>query len=108
MDVRVGKEPTCQYRGSIPGWGRSPKEEMATYSGILAWEIPWTEEPAGLQFMGSQRVGHSLGTKQRMHVKPTACRKVLPEEQGVATVGGVGLVDDAGGEERHSSRETQD
>ena len=70
---------------------------MATYSGILAWEIPWTEEPAGLQFMGSQRVGHSLGTKQRMHVKPTACRKVLPEEQGVATVGGVGLVDDAGG-----------
>ena len=31
---------------------------MATHLGILAWEIPWTEEPSGLQSMGSQRVGH--------------------------------------------------
>ena len=31
---------------------------MATHSSILAWEIPWTEEPGGLQFMGSRRVGH--------------------------------------------------
>ena len=31
---------------------------IATYSSILAWRIPWTEEPGGLQFMGSQRVGH--------------------------------------------------
>ena len=31
---------------------------MATHSSILAWEIPWTEEPGGLQSMGSQRVGH--------------------------------------------------
>ena len=35
------------------------KEEMATYSSILAWEIPWTEEPGRLQSMGSQRVGHN-------------------------------------------------
>ena len=34
---------------------------MATYSSILAWEIPWTEEPGGLQSTGSQRVGHDLG-----------------------------------------------
>ena len=34
------------------------EEEMATHSSILAWEIPWTEEPSGLQSMGSQRVGH--------------------------------------------------
>ena len=34
------------------------KEEMATHATILAWEISWTEEPGGLQFMGSQRVGH--------------------------------------------------
>ena len=34
------------------------EEEMAMHSSILAWEIPWTEEPGGLQFMGSQRVGH--------------------------------------------------
>ena len=33
------------------------KEEMATYSSILAWKIPWTYEPGRLQFMGSQRVG---------------------------------------------------
>ena len=32
------------------------EEEMATHSRILAWEIPWTEEPGGLQSMGSQRV----------------------------------------------------
>ena len=37
---------------------------MATYSRILAWRIPWTEEPGVLQSMGSQRVGHNLGTKQ--------------------------------------------
>jgi len=34
------------------------EEEVATYSSILAWEIPWTEEPDGLQPVGSQRVGH--------------------------------------------------
>ena len=35
-----------------------PKKEMATHSIILAWKIPQTEEPGGLQSMGSQRVGH--------------------------------------------------
>ena len=35
---------------------------MATHFSILAWEIPWTEEPGGLQFMGLQRVAHNLGT----------------------------------------------
>ena len=34
------------------------EEEMATHSSILAWRIPWTEEPGGLQSIGSQRVGH--------------------------------------------------
>ena len=34
------------------------EEEMATHSGILAWKIPWTEEPGRLQSMGLQRVGH--------------------------------------------------
>ena len=37
--------------GSIPGSGRSPEEEMATHSHLLAWEIPWTEESNGLQSM---------------------------------------------------------
>ena len=48
--------------GSIPGSGRSPGEgngkEIATHSSILAWRIPWTEKPSGLQSTGSQRVGH--------------------------------------------------
>ena len=45
--------------GSIPGSGRSPGVEgMAIHSSILAWRILWTEEPGGLQSMGSQRVGH--------------------------------------------------
>ena len=35
------------------------EEDMATHSSILAWKIPWTEEPGGLQSMGSQRVGHN-------------------------------------------------
>ena len=43
------------------------EKEMATYSSILAWEIPWTEEPGGLQ--GSQRVGHNLLTKQQQDCK---------------------------------------
>ena len=34
------------------------EKEMTTHSSILAWRIPWTKEPDGLQFMGSQRVGH--------------------------------------------------
>ena len=34
------------------------EEEMATLSSVLAWKIPWTEEPGSLQSMGSQRVGH--------------------------------------------------
>ena len=34
------------------------EKEMATHSSILAWRIPWTEDPGGLQTMGSQRVGH--------------------------------------------------
>ena len=38
------------------------EEDMATHSSLLAWEIPWTEEPGGLQSMGSQSVGHDLVT----------------------------------------------
>ena len=34
------------------------EKEIATHSSILAWKIPWTEEPGGLQFMGLQRTGH--------------------------------------------------
>ena len=58
-----GKEPTCQCRRHETqvqslGWEDSQEREMATYYSIPGWEIPWTEEPGGLQSMGSQRVGY--------------------------------------------------
>ena len=40
------------------GWEDPLEKEMATHSSILAWKISWTEEPSGLQSMGSPRVGH--------------------------------------------------
>ena len=57
-----GKESTCQYRRQT--WVRSLGQEdplekgTATHSSVLAWRIPWTREPGGLQSMGLQRVGH--------------------------------------------------
>ena len=47
-----------QTEVSSLGWKDLLEKEMATYSSILAWEIPWTEEPGGLQSIGSKRVGH--------------------------------------------------
>ena len=51
-------------------WSRDQEDrleqEMATHSTVLAWEIPWTEDPGGLQSMGFQRVKHDWGTK---HIK---------------------------------------
>ena len=43
----------------FPGWEDPLQEEMATKSSILVWKVPWTEEPGGLEFMGSQRVGYN-------------------------------------------------
>ena len=50
--------------GSIPGSGRSSGEGSGSHSGILAWQIPWSEEPGGLQFLGSQRAGTWLSNFQ--------------------------------------------
>ena len=57
----VVKNPPANARdvrdvGSIPGLGRSLEKGTATHSSILGWRIPWTEEPGGLQSMGSQRL----------------------------------------------------
>ena len=54
------KASACNARdlGSSLGWGDPLEKEMATHSSILAWRIPWTEEPGGLQSTGLQRVGH--------------------------------------------------
>ena len=58
-----GKESTCDAEdagglGLIPGSGRSPGGGHGNHSSIVAWIIPWTEEPGGLQPIGSQRVRH--------------------------------------------------
>ena len=48
------------------GWEDPPEEEMVTHSSILAWRIPWTEEPGGLQSTGLKRVGHDGSHLARM------------------------------------------
>ena len=60
-----GKESACQNRTKRQvllvcslGWEDPLQEGKATHSSILAWRIPWTEEPSGLQSIGWQRVGH--------------------------------------------------
>ena len=47
-----------ETRVQFLGWKDPLEKEMAIHSSILAWKIPWTEEPDRLQSMGSQRVGH--------------------------------------------------
>ena len=47
---------------------------MATHSSVLAWEIPWTREPGGLQSTESHRVGHDIATMQRNYF----CTGVFP------------------------------
>ena len=49
------------------GWEDLLEKEMATHSSILAWKIPWTEEPVGLQSMGSQRVGHDRDFTHKLY-----------------------------------------
>ena len=55
-----GKESVCNVGdlSSIPGLGRYPGDGNGNHSSILAWRIPQTEEPGGLQSTGSQKVGH--------------------------------------------------
>ena len=70
-----GKEPACQCRrtwdlGSIPGLEDPLGEGTATHSSILAWRIPWTEEPGGLQSIVSHRVGHNWSDLLHMHIWP--------------------------------------
>ena len=57
------QEPTCSAWDL--GWEDHLENGTATHSSILAWRIPWTEEPGGLQSMGLQRVGHNLETEQQ-------------------------------------------
>ena len=81
-----GKESSCKAEdpGSIPGLEDPLEKGMATYSNILAWRIPWTEEPGRLQSMGSQKIKHNWGTNiftffsKLIHcVKQTTQAKIL-------------------------------
>ena len=68
-----GRESACQFRKlKVRSLGcEDPLEkEVATHSSILAWAIPWTEEPGGLQSMGSQR-SWTLATRQQGYVVKT-------------------------------------
>ena len=58
--AQVVKNLPAMWEAWVRSLGREDpqEEEMATHSSILAWRIPWTEEPGRLQSMGSQRVGH--------------------------------------------------
>ena len=62
----VGKESACSAGdlGSVLGWEDPLKKEMVNHSSILAWKIPWAEEPAGLQSMDCKE----SGTTERLTV----------------------------------------
>ena len=68
------------------------EKEMATHSRILAWEIPWTEEPGRLQSTGLQRVRHNIATKRQQHTGSCYCSVVkscltLCDPMGCSTSG---------------------
>ena len=67
-DGSADKESACsagdaREEGSVPGRENPLEEEMVTHSHILAWEMPWTEEPGGLQSTESQRIRHDWVTE---------------------------------------------
>ena len=89
-----GKESACQCRihGFDPWVRKIPwRRKRQPHSNILAWEIPWTEEPGRLQSMGSQRVRHDLATKQQQYeLLVVACGILIPwpgMEPGPPTLG---------------------
>ena len=78
-------------------WEDPLEEEMATYCSVLAWRIPWTEEPGGLQSMGLQRVRHDWGTEHiymqdaytQRWIKYCSCLKemeIVHEERGMEEI----------------------
>ena len=67
--AQLVKNPSALWETWVQslGWEYPLEEGIATHSSILAWRIPWTEKPGGLQSMGSQRVRHDLTTEQQQH-----------------------------------------
>ena len=71
--------------GSIPGLGRSLEKGMATHSSILAWRIPWTEWPGGLQSIVSHRVGHNWSDLACTHA---SCKVIFKRQYTSFNIGG--------------------
>ena len=59
------------YAYTLISFDNSLEKEMATHSSILAWEIPWTEEPGGLTVFGSKRIGQDVAIKPPSHPQAT-------------------------------------
>ena len=59
--AQLVKNPPAMQKTQVQSldWGDPLEEDMATHSSILAWRIPWTDDPGGLQSWESQRVGHN-------------------------------------------------
>ena len=77
----VGKNSLANAEkvGSIRGSGRSLEKKMAAQFYILAWRIPWTEKPSGLQFIVSQKIRHDLVTKQLRRIQHSFFEKAQEE-----------------------------
>ena len=75
------------------GWEDPLEKEMATHSPILSWKIPWTEEPAGPQLMGSQRIRHT----EHAH-RHNLCRLPwwLSAKESTCQAGDLGLIPGSG------------
>ena len=75
---RVKRLPAMQET-RVQSLGREDplEKEMATHSSILAWRIPWTEKPGGLQSTGSQRVGHDCATSISLSRSLVGARRML-------------------------------
>ena len=69
--------------GSIPAQEDPLEKEMATHSSILAWKIPWTEEPGGLQSMGLKRVTHDCASEHLLLIH-FAVQQKLPQHNKAA------------------------
>ena len=67
--VQLVENPPAMWETWVQslGWEDLLEKGMATHSSILAWRIPWTEEPGGLQSIGLQRVGHDWTAKHTVH-----------------------------------------
>ena len=75
MVAQMIKDPFAMRETCVRslGWEDPLEKEMATHSSTLAWRIPWTEEPGGVQSMVSQRVKHDWATNAFIHVCVCVC-----------------------------------